>query len=388
MEYLEGRDLSAFMKGGPLPIPMACDIALQVCEALASAHAVGVVHRDLKPSNIFLTPQTDGSNHVTVIDFGVAKLRSSKDEGKKEEVTHTSMLIGSPRYMSPEQVSASRDVDHRADVWALGVIFQEMLTGQRVFNGDGVGMILAAIASMPATPIERLLPGAPEPVVQLMRDVLEKDPARRVPSVAAFASYIAGFLPDGEVRLGRIRSTLGEGSPDSISGSGTRPVASSGSWSGATPFAVGSSPSVVTGASLAEPAPEKKSNKLAVPLLLALAFVVAAVAGAAAFVVKGRGQPQPEKVEVLAAPQPSAAPTGSTPVAKTAESEAIELPEASSKPTGPVVVQAPVRPVASQPSAKPSALASAQGAPPPPDPTADKPPAKKEKRKDFFDDPR
>ena len=83
MEYLEGRDLSALIKGGPLPIPMACDISLQVCEALASAHAAGVVHRDLKPSNIFLTPQADGSSNVTVIDFGVAKLRSAKDEGKK-----------------------------------------------------------------------------------------------------------------------------------------------------------------------------------------------------------------------------------------------------------------------------------------------------------------
>lgn len=384
MEYLEGRDLSTVMKSnGPMPIPMACDVAMQVAEALASAHAAGVVHRDLKPSNIFLTPLADGSQHVTVIDFGVAKLRSGsedgQDQGKKEEVTHTSMLIGSPRYMSPEQVSASRNVDHRADVWALGVIFQEMLTGQRVFKGEGIGLLLAAIAAQPAPPIQSLLPAIPSSIAELMHYTLQKDPASRTPNVAEFVAPLASFVADGESRLGRIRSILGDGSPASISTSGARPVmpfGQSGSWGTANPVGIvvpGSTPSLTdvsagaTGsvAALSSVPPARKSP---VALIL-VSLLLLAGAGAAAVVLlrtpSGADAVPSTKPSVSAAalPAPSApAASGSLEVRPAAASATVvaQPPPKSTRPVfgGPAPPKpstpVPVKPVTPTDTKKPN----------------------------------
>jgi len=197
--------------------------------------------------------------------------------------------------MSPEQVSASRNVDHRADVWALGVIFQEMLTGQRVFKGEGIGLLLAAIAAQPAPPIQSLLPAIPPSIAELMHYTLQKDPASRTSNVAEFAAPLAPFVADGESRLGRIRSILGDGSPASISTSGARPVmpfGQSGSWGTANPVGIvvpGSTPSlsdVSAGATgslpVASPAPQARRAPVA---LILVSLVLLAGVGAAAVVV-------------------------------------------------------------------------------------------------------
>ena len=213
MEYLEGRDLHSLMREiGKLPLAFTCDLLLQACEALAAAHAEGVVHRDLKPSNIFVVPQADGTAHIKVIDFGIAKLRGEIDRG--EAVTHTSTLVGSPRYMSPEQVANAAEVDHRSDVWALGVMLQEMLTGQRCFDAQGVGPLLVAISTRPPVAIRSILPDVPAGIVETLAKALTKNPAHRTPHVLAFAETIAPFTPTGPGRMARIRQVATRGAAD------------------------------------------------------------------------------------------------------------------------------------------------------------------------------
>ena len=133
MEYLDGRDLARVLKeDGPLPIADAVDCILQVCEALRHAHAAGIIHRDLKPANLFLTRRADeDAVHVKVVDFGISKIldRNLTADGARHEVTAAYEVLGSPRYMAPEQLKSSRDVDGRADLWSVGVVLFQPLSG-------------------------------------------------------------------------------------------------------------------------------------------------------------------------------------------------------------------------------------------------------------------
>ncbi len=134
MEYLEGVDLSAWLRqNGPMPIPQAVDFVLQACEAIADAHVLGIVHRDLKPSNLFCIRRTDGQSSIKVLDFGISKILNPGTP--RPDMTATSALIGSPLYMSPEQMSLSKGVDVRTDIWSLGIILFELITGRTPFEG-------------------------------------------------------------------------------------------------------------------------------------------------------------------------------------------------------------------------------------------------------------
>src|SRR3954470_13666053 len=123
MEYLEGGDLSRVLQAqGPLPVEDAVEYVLQACEAIAHAHVLGIVHRDLKPANLFLTKRNDGSQSVKVLDFGISKVLSGNSGASSSDaaMTRTRAVMGSPLYMSPEQMTSTRDVDGRTDIWALG----------------------------------------------------------------------------------------------------------------------------------------------------------------------------------------------------------------------------------------------------------------------------
>src|SRR5580693_7216018 len=131
MEYLEGEDLQGWLeKQGRLPIERAVDFLLQACEAIAEAHAMGIVHRDLKPANLFCIRRPDGTLSIKVLDFGI-----SKAAGASMGMTSTQAVMGSPLYMSPEQMGSSKGVDARSDIWALGVILFELVTGRVPFDG-------------------------------------------------------------------------------------------------------------------------------------------------------------------------------------------------------------------------------------------------------------
>lgn len=212
MEYLEGKDLAAVLaKDGPLAIDDAIDYMLQVAEALAEAHARGIVHRDLKPSNLFLTRHSDGAPLVKVLDFGVSKVIASNAEAMAStDITGGHAMLGSPAYMSPEQIAASPDVDHRADLWALGAILYELLTATMPFAKDNVVSMLAAVINDEAPNLRDRRPDVPEPIADTVGRCLAKSPDERCPDVLAFAEGIIAASPTPKRTLAceRIASLL------------------------------------------------------------------------------------------------------------------------------------------------------------------------------------
>ncbi|WP_437732488.1 protein kinase domain-containing protein [Sorangium sp. So ce1335] len=189
MELLEGEDLSARLaRERRLGLPAMLGILDQVGRALRRAHELGLVHRDLKPGNIFLSLQ-DGEQVAKVVDFGVAK---AVDVAASVQTTRPGALLGSPSYMSPEQVRSSSRVDHRSDLWSLGVIAFECLTGQLPFPGQDLGDVLVEICTAPIPLASQLAPGLGPEVDAFFARALERDPARRFQSatelVEAFAA--------------------------------------------------------------------------------------------------------------------------------------------------------------------------------------------------------
>ncbi len=200
MEYLTGSDLGVVIeKRGKLDIPHAVDCVIQACDALAEAHSLGIVHRDLKPSNLFLTSRPDGSALVKVLDFGVAKLLTN--DPMKPQLTANGAVIGSPVYMSPEQLLGKKTVDARSDVWQLGVILYELISGVCPFDGETMAEIMLAIGVHPPKPLRQVRPDAPEALEALIQRCLEKDAAKRLPDVAALAE---GLLPFATTRRAHV----------------------------------------------------------------------------------------------------------------------------------------------------------------------------------------
>src|SRR3990172_8142273 len=157
IEYLEGADFSRILEQrGSIPVAEAAGYLLETCEALAHAHRLGVIHRDLKPANLFLAQSVDGRAVVKVLDFGI-----SKASGLASGITATSSLLGSPVFMSPEQVRSSKNVDARADIWSLGVIFYNLLTGALPFVGENFGEVFAAVLERTPAPASSLRPDLP-----------------------------------------------------------------------------------------------------------------------------------------------------------------------------------------------------------------------------------
>ncbi len=196
MEYLDGVDLGTWVqRRGALDIEQAVEFVLQACEALADAHALGIIHRDLKPSNLFCVRRSDGLHSIKVLDFGISKLTSLSESGTDMGMTKTTSTLGSPLYMSPEQMRSSRGVDVRTDIWALGVILYELLAGNVPFNGDTLAELCVKIATMPSPPLRNRLPDAPLALQEVLEKCMEKDRAKRYSSVAELAVALAPFAP-------------------------------------------------------------------------------------------------------------------------------------------------------------------------------------------------
>ncbi len=216
MELLEGRDLAALLATGRLAPEEAVGLTLQACEGMAEVHAAGIVHRDLKPANLFLTQRPDGSPLVKVLDFGVAKGALPADE-TAGALTMTLVALGTPLYMAPEQVRCSRDVDARADVWSLGAILYEMLSGVPAFGGNTVTNITAQVLEADPRPLPQLAPSVPAELDRVVQKALAKRPEHRFLDVAAFAAALASFGGDGGLahaqRVARILRGDGRASP-------------------------------------------------------------------------------------------------------------------------------------------------------------------------------
>ena len=193
MEHLTGRDLGDLLRErGPLPAEEAIGYVLQACEAMAEAHARGIVHRDLKPSNLFLASAIGGPPVVKILDFGLAKTIPVEPTSVPEDTfTTTDVVMGSVHYMSPEQMRSLKQADLRSDIWALGVILYELVSGQRPFQGNSIPASLIMIGLDPPRPLD---PGCVPPGLEavIMR-CLEKDKERRPQTIAELAVLLAPF---------------------------------------------------------------------------------------------------------------------------------------------------------------------------------------------------
>jgi serine/threonine protein kinase len=231
MELLSGMDLSARLRAfGAMASGEAVDYVLQLLDALSEAHARGIVHRDLKPSNLFLANRGDGSAILKVLDFGISKLQHSAQEAETEStargmgtappvdpalgLTGTGVMMGSPPYMSPEQLRSARDVDARCDVWSVGAILHELLTGERAFPpGDD---LFARIMHGQFLPTRTLRPEVPDGLARIVDRCLRVSADDRFPSAADLAVALAPFgPPHTKVHVERAARWLANSSPGS-----------------------------------------------------------------------------------------------------------------------------------------------------------------------------
>jgi eukaryotic-like serine/threonine-protein kinase len=231
MEYLEGGDLADIVaKDGPMPVAQAVGYVLQACEAIAEAHSLGIVHRDLKPANLFLARRTGRDAVVKVLDFGISKTSESGPSG----LTQTSAMMGSPYYMAPEQMMSSKDVDARADIWALGVILYELLAGTPPFTAETMPEIVFMVTQRDPPPLGGTRADVPPGLAEVVTRCLLRDPTKRYANVAKLASALAPFGPPrSEISIERIARVLGASAPpppDFTAKAGAPMQATSSTW--------------------------------------------------------------------------------------------------------------------------------------------------------------
>jgi serine/threonine-protein kinase len=202
LEYLDGADLSSFSRS-ELTVGSIVDLILQACEALSEAHALGIVHRDIKPANFFVTRYADGALLLKLLDFGISKIRTSG-----EQLTAPQTTMGTPAYMSPEQMRSPRDVDHRSDLWSLGAVLYELLEGAPPFWSDTLSSLVLKVVNDPLPKLTARLPADLDTIVYRC---LEKNPERRFQNAAELACALARFArseSQAAISVQRTRGTL------------------------------------------------------------------------------------------------------------------------------------------------------------------------------------
>ena len=218
MEYLDGSDLNQILRHhGSQPMALVCDLMLQACEGLAEAHSLGIIHRDIKPSNFFVTRRPDGSMLLKILDFGISKTPIAITE-----LTAIDSVIGTPSYMSPEQMKNSRAADARSDIWSMGVVMYQLLEGRPPFSGESYAELVLKVGVEPPA---RMQVTRPTGLGELVMRCMEKDPRQRPQTVAELARMLAPFATDpiqAAQCAGRatriLQHTAGHGSPLSAGG--------------------------------------------------------------------------------------------------------------------------------------------------------------------------
>lgn len=227
MEFLDGQDLERLIAkypGRQAPIGDAIDFILQASEAVIEGHALGIVHRDLKPANLFCVDRGDGYPMIKVLDFGISKFTTAPSGDVERTDQHE--ILGSPRYMSPEQITSAWSVDQRSDVWSLGVILYEAIAGVPPFKEDIIPELWRKIRLEDPPALTELRPDCPEELSEVIFKCLEKDPAKRYGDLSALARDLAPFALDrSRGSIARIRWTV-----DSSNDVSTRPSTYSDSY--------------------------------------------------------------------------------------------------------------------------------------------------------------
>ncbi len=367
MEFLEGSDLGKILEErGPLPLDAASDWILQACEAVAEAHATGIVHRDLKPENLFLARTVGGGQKIKVLDFGVSKAIGGGGS-EMSGLTRTRAMLGSPLYMAPEQMRSSRDVDPRADVWALGVVLFQLLTHRWPFEAETMPELCLKVVTEPPMPLGPLRPDIPPGIGGVIERCLEKDPKKRFANAAELASALEPFVPPASrVLADRARLAMGAGSgarPAPPFGPGSTPTLQSGSGSTPGTSAPWGTDRVVTPS--LQQVPQAKPGALR----LVVGVSVAALAGLAGFLFLGRGpasvgsaRPEAPVAAVSSLPPPAILPPAAAPAPVALASTAAPTALATAVPAASSSTPAP--PPSTAPS--PPAQAAQRGAPAPP----------------------
>jgi serine/threonine-protein kinase len=207
MEHLEGTDFEQFVQNcGRMPPREVAACVLQACEAIAEAHGMGIVHRDLKPSNLFLKKGPDGNWFVKVLDFGISKIA---EDAEGESLTSTSDVLGTPAYMAPEQIKSAKLVDERTDIWALGLILAECISGRPVYRGSSKIGVIAKISGEPVPDLGLDPLHVPLGLERVIHKCLQKDPAQRFQNIAELATALAPFAGDASTtNIDRIENAL------------------------------------------------------------------------------------------------------------------------------------------------------------------------------------
>ncbi len=206
MEYLEGADLNDVLASrGRLPVREAVAYVLEACDAIAQAHALGIVHRDLKPANLFLVNRSGGKPVVKVLDFGISKAPARENENN---ITHAQAIMGSPSYMSPEQMVASASVDTRSDVWSLGVVLYELLSTRLPFAAESMPELVGVILQGDFPPLGD---DVPVEVKAIIAKCLRKERDQRYQTVAELARALAPFAPPRHAAIVERIETVLEG---------------------------------------------------------------------------------------------------------------------------------------------------------------------------------
>jgi eukaryotic-like serine/threonine-protein kinase len=279
MEYLDGCDLANELeRRGRLPPEEAVGYMIEACDAVAEAHAAGIIHRDLKPANLFLATRSDGSRRIKVLDFGVSKSLLDSSSGQ-HALTVTSSTVGSPLYMSPEQLDSAKDVDRRTDIWALGIVLYELLAGRTPFRGDSIPQLVSAVMHDQPPPFGDLSVTAPDGLEQVVHKALQKPRDQRFGSIAELASALAPFAPRhlGAVsvaRASRVTAATAAGVGEWVAQGSTPVPGNSTSFSATTPSQPSSTPLPWTQRTTARGTRVRWGAGLAAVLVLGVTFFV------------------------------------------------------------------------------------------------------------------
>jgi serine/threonine-protein kinase len=322
MEYLAGSDLAEVLqRRGPLPVPEVIAAVLQAGEAITEAHAAGIIHRDLKPANLFLTRTADGSSTVKVLDFGISKTTEDRPEADGLQLTQTTDLLGSPLYMSPEQLQSARKVTMQSDIWSLGAIVYQLLAGRVPFDANTFPELVLMINMQEPPPLSTFRHDVPVGLEAAVLRCLEKKPEARFANVGELAWAIVSYGPlEARRSAERITRTL--------EAAGIRVERALDTTADPRRLSVPSvPPDTAAGISAANVSPENLADTVAQlsrrkwSMWIAGAVAVAALATSLAFLALRRDAPSkepvavPSAIAVVSSPPSVAAPATTAPSA-------------------------------------------------------------------------